>query len=106
MGGGQISLKNLRASLFNDDQSKEPDYLAGEYSTFKVTHTQKLCKKHTIEVSTIYKHLVHNFHLIWIVVPWAPPPPPPPPKAVHNVQEKECLILALRSISWGFELQA
>ncbi len=33
-GGGQISKKNFRASLFNGDQSKEPNFgrihLAGE----------------------------------------------------------------------------
>ncbi len=66
MGGGrQISPKNLRASLFNDDQSKEPNFgrIISLERTFKVKHTQKLCKKHTVEVSTINKHLVHNFHL-------------------------------------------
>ncbi len=35
MGGGQIFLKNFRASLFNDDLSKEPNFgrihLAGQY---------------------------------------------------------------------------
>ncbi len=35
MGGGQIFLKNRRASLFNDDLSNEPNFgrihLAGQY---------------------------------------------------------------------------